>query len=49
MAQNFAGFAATFPRTKPLVMVITRIGGKPFFAEKAFAVTAFHIKHRHKI
>jgi hypothetical protein len=47
VAQNLAGLAATCLRAEPLVMVIARIGGKPFFATMAFAAMAFvfHKKH----
>jgi hypothetical protein len=47
MAQNLAGLAAARLRTEPLVMMITRIGGEPFFTATAFAAMAFHIKHHH--
>jgi hypothetical protein len=45
VAQNLAGLAATCSRAEPLVMMIAGISGEPFFAAKAFAVAAFHIKH----
>ena len=47
MAQNLAGLAATCLRAEPLVMVIARIGGEPFFATMTFAAMAFvfHKKH----
>ena len=45
MAQNLAGFATTRLRAEPLVMVIARIGGEPFFTATAFAAVVFHIKH----
>jgi hypothetical protein len=47
MAENLAGFAATRPRAKSLVMMVARISGEPFFTAKAFAtmVFLFHTKH----
>ena len=43
MAQNLAGLAAARLRAEPLVMVIARIGGEPFFTATAFAAVVFHL------
>ena len=48
MTENLAGFAATCPLAKPLVMVVAGISGEPFFAKMTFTATAFvfHTKHQ---
>jgi hypothetical protein len=48
MAEYLAGFAATCLLAESLVMVVTRIGGKQFFAASAFSLMAFHKKHHRK-
>jgi hypothetical protein len=45
MARNLAGLATACFRAELLVMLIARIGDKPFSAANAFAVMTFHIKH----
>jgi len=42
MAEYLAGFAAACPLAESLVMVVTRIGGKQFFAASAFSLMVFH-------
>jgi hypothetical protein len=49
MAEYLAGFAATCPLAESLVMVVTRIGGKQFFAASAFSLMVFHKKHHRKL
>jgi hypothetical protein len=49
MAENLAGFAARCPLAESLVMVVTRIGGKQFFAASAFSLMVFHKKHHRKL